>query len=99
MRDRPGWVYILAHPSAGWRGYSKIGSTKDLKARLKTYQQSDPLKRFYYHATVWFSGDRFASERRLRMELKGLKMPDCDWFNIHPTDAKLLLERAKEKHH
>lgn len=39
-----GIVYIVSNPA--FEGYYKIGMTKDLNARMKTYQTSDPFKRF-----------------------------------------------------
>lgn len=43
-KTESGIVYIVSNPA--FDGYLKIGMTKDLNSRMKTYQTCDPLRRF-----------------------------------------------------
>lgn len=43
-KTESGIVYIVSNPA--FEGYLKIGMTKDLNSRMKTYQTCDPLRRF-----------------------------------------------------
>jgi hypothetical protein len=43
-KTESGIVYLVSNPV--FEGYLKIGMTKDLNSRMKTYQTCDPLRRF-----------------------------------------------------
>lgn len=43
-KTESGIVYLVSNPA--FEGYLKIGITKDLISRMKTYQTCDPLRRF-----------------------------------------------------
>ena len=43
-KTESGIVYIVSN--SAFEGYLKIGMTKDLNSRMKTYQTCDPLRRF-----------------------------------------------------
>lgn len=43
-KTESGIVYLVSNPV--FEGYLKIGMTKDLNGRMKTYQTCDPLRRF-----------------------------------------------------
>jgi len=86
---------VISHPK--WPGYCKIGKAHDVKARLRTYQTADPFRQFKLVAAVRFSS-RHAAEGRVMEELAAVRVGRTEWFRLHPTDARLMIDRAKEKH-
>ncbi|MFG1395884.1 GIY-YIG nuclease family protein [Roseixanthobacter pseudopolyaromaticivorans] len=91
-----GWVYILHNPA--WPGHVKVGSASDLKARVSVYQTSSPFRDFALVAAVQVA-DRRAFERALHADMRGHRVGTTEWFQVHPQDAKNILERLQHKEH
>lgn len=89
-----GWVYILHNPA--WPGHVKVGSAKDLKDRVKVYQTSSPFRDFAIVAAVLVS-DRRQFERDFHEAMRGHRVGTTEWFQVHPQDAKNILQHLKKE--
>ena len=81
-------LYVLTNPA--WPKFVKIGHTCNPKARLATYNTSDPRKGFAY-AHVEDVYDRKLAEPLIHEMLASYRHEKTEWFKIHPDDAIRLL--------
>ena len=88
-----GWVYIIANDA--WPGFVKVGCAVDLKDRLKVYQTGSPFRDYHIVAAHQFA-DRRHAERRLRDDMRGHRVGRTEWHQVHPSDARNMLERLKK---
>jgi hypothetical protein len=79
----------VVHPS--WPGYAKIGKARRPAKRLSTYNTGDPLRRYALAWTI-FTANYDQAERVAHKRLAGLRVGWTEWFQIHPEDAREILQ-------
>lgn len=85
-----GCAYIITHPL--YEGWSKIGHTKNVRIRWKSYNIYDPLKRFilYFHLSSDFC-DELESMALDIFRSMGFRQSG-EWVSCSPELAKNILE-------
>jgi hypothetical protein len=88
-----GYVYIITNPA--WLGFSKIGMSKDVLRRLKTYQTYSPNRDYSLHYYRWTPNARKA-EAELFKNISGFSRKG-EWFALNPDDATILLDNLMDR--
>ena len=84
------YVYIISHPK--FKGYYKVGFTKDYKNRLNSYQTSDPDRAYkmeYFYLTPHF--------RETEKYIHNLFDNKFEWIKAPLEDIKKEIENYKDK--
>ena len=81
---RTGYLYIISNNS--WPGWIKIGTTKNLKTRLQTYQTGSPFRDYEVLAhfakqikNEWYEVDLEVAKVRLAEQLDNYFYGECDY--------------------
>ena len=77
---KSGYLYIITNPAH--EGWVKVGVTSDIKSRLRTYQTSDPSRRYKVEYYIHHP-DVYASEKQVKelMEPFALQIKN-EWYEI-----------------
>lgn len=92
--SKEGYVYIISNDN--FSGYYKVGVTNDIKARLRTYQTSSPLRNYkieyYIHHPDCYEAEKKIAEklRYFATEIKN------EWFKCNLEIVKDRLDESLE---
>lgn len=75
------WVYP---------GLLKIGKAKVVQKRMREFNNSCPYRSYRLQFAFRFP-DYDTAERLAHNRLRGVRIENTEWFNIHPLDAKQLV--------
>ena len=93
---KSGYLYIIVNDA--FPNWVKIGTTWDLKNRLKTYQTDDPFRRYKIvyslHHPEFRTAEKKIKEvmRRFSADIRG------EWYNTPLEFAKSRLEESLESY-
>lgn len=89
--EKDGFVYLIENEA--YPEWVKCGMTTDLKSRLDSYNQYDPLKRFKIVSSKEVA-DRRKAESWLIHEMKMKSdLVNGEWFRVNKDVAQTLFER------
>lgn len=90
-----GYLYIITNRA--WPGYIKVGVTKDLKNRLKTYQTGSPHRDYVLRYSLYHP-DYLIAEKRIKDTMKPFaKSIKNEWYEVDYQVAKVrLLEQLED---
>jgi len=92
MKDLSGYVYIISNNA--FKGYYKIGITKDIKKRLRTYQTSSPHRNYKVEHYI-FHEDCKAAEKQIHEAMHYFALSKRnEWFEIDLSIAKVRLDET-----
>lgn len=74
----------------------KLGSALSLRPRLRQYQTGSPFRDYQIVAAARFADCR-AAEAILRDQLRGHRVGDHEWLQLHPADARNHLKRLAKQ--
>lgn len=90
-----GWLYVITNPS--WPDWVKIGVTRDLSARLSTYNTGSPYPEVDYRffSYIFHENARFI-EKEIHTSLSDLtgNSHSNEWYRMKPDDAYSMVVRA-----
>ena len=87
-----GYIYIISNPAH--KGWLKIGVTNDIKARLHTYQTSDPNRAYKVEYYI-LHPDCYGAEKKIKEMMKYFaKTQKNEWFSCDLEIAKVRLDET-----
>jgi len=93
-RDKEGYVYIVSN--SNFPGWVKIGVTEDIKARLRTYQTSSPLRNYRIEYYIHHP-DCYDAEKKIAEKLKYFATAiKNEWFMCNLEIVKGKLDESLE---
>jgi len=88
-----GWLYVITNPS--WTNWVKIGITRDLTARLSTYNTGSPYDSVNYEYFDYiFDENARDIEQKIHKKLSYLreKTHSNEWYKLLPEDALEIIQ-------
>ena len=87
-----GYLYIITNNA--WPGYIKVGVTKNLKSRLKSYQTCSPYRDYVLRYSLYHP-DYLVAERRIKDTMRPFaKSIKNEWFEV---DYQVAVTRLTEQ--
>ena len=86
VQQNCGFVYVISNPA--FPGMFKVGMTKDINGRLRTYQTADPYRRFRVEHYI-FVQNRREIEKQILEDMK-LNLVQGEW--VRAASAKEVFE-------
>jgi len=85
----PGYLYIINNNS--WPGWIKIGTTKNLKTRLQTYQTGSPFRDYEILYSIKHP-DYLKAEKNIKIQMaRFAKQIKNEWYEVDLEVAKVRL--------
>lgn len=85
----PGWLYIIVNKS--WPGWIKIGTTRNLRTRLQTYQTSSPFRDYEVIYSIKHP-EYLQAERNIKLQMERFaKQIKNEWYEVDLEVAKVRL--------
>jgi predicted GIY-YIG superfamily endonuclease len=92
--SKEGYVYIISNNN--FPGYYKVGVTNDIKARLRTYQTSSPLRNYKIEYFIHHP-DCYKAEKKIAEKLKYFAAEiKNEWFRCDLEIVKGRLDESLE---
>jgi len=88
-RPVPGYIYVIKSGN-----YCKIGRTKDMKQRMKTFEKSIPGG--FHLVCDWYSDDTMQEEAEMHSIFATLRV-NGEWFNLQDNNIRWLQDLAASK--
>lgn len=93
-RQKDGYVYIISN--SNFPNYYKVGVTKDIESRLRTYQTSSPHRDYKVEHYIYHP-DCYSAEVKIREKMKYFATDiKNEWFRVDLTFAKQRLDETLE---
>ncbi len=84
-----GYLYIITNKS--WPGWIKIGTTRNLKTRLQTYQTSSPFRNYEVMYSIQHP-EYLQAEQNIKLQMKRFaKRIKNEWYEVDIEVAKVRL--------
>lgn len=84
-----GYLYIITNKS--WPGWIKIGTTRNLKTRLQTYQTSSPFRNYEVMYSIKHP-EYLQAERNIKLQMtRFAKRIKNEWYEVDIEVAKVRL--------
>ena len=84
-----GYLYIITNKS--WPGWIKIGTTRNLKTRLQTYQTSSPFRNYEVIYSINHP-EYLQAERNIKLQMtRFAKRIKNEWYEVDIDVAKVRL--------
>jgi sulfatase maturation enzyme AslB (radical SAM superfamily) len=84
-----GYLYIITNKS--WPGWIKIGTTRNLKTRLQTYQTSSPFRNYEVMYSIKHP-EYLQAEQNIKLQMKRFaKRIKNEWYEVDIEVAKVRL--------
>ena len=84
-----GYLYIITNKS--WPGWMKIGTTRNLKTRLQTYQTSSPFRNYEVMYSIKHP-EYLQAEQNIKLQMKRFaKRIKNEWYEVDIEVAKVRL--------
>jgi hypothetical protein len=88
---KEGFLYLISNDA--FPGYVKVGITEDISSRLRTYQTSDPRRKYKVESYI-FHPDVRAAEKQIKELMKPFaKRVRNEWYEI---DLHMAVPRLQE---
>ena len=85
----PGYLYIISNKS--WPGWIKVGSTKNLKTRLQTYQTGSPFRDYEILYSIKHP-NYLKTEKNIKIQMAHFaKQIKNEWYEVDIDIAKVRL--------
>ena len=92
----PGYLYIITNKS--WPGWIKIGSTRNLKTRLQTYQTGSPFRDYEVLYSIKHP-EYLKAEQNIKLQmLKFAKQIKNEWYEVDLEVAKVRLSEQLDNY-
>jgi len=87
----PGYIYVITNDA--FEGYVKIGVTKNIKNRLRSYQTSSPHRNYKVEHYIFHEDCYFAEQEIHEMMNYFALDKKNEWFKI---DLQMAIDRVNE---
>lgn len=91
-RQKDGYVYIISN--SNFPNYYKIGVTKDIESRLRTYQTSSPFRDYKIEYYIYHT-ECYLAESKIREKMYYFATDiKNEWFKVDLNIAKNRLDET-----
>ena len=92
----PGWLYIIINKS--WPGWLKVGTTRNLKTRLQTYQTSSPFRDYEIIYSIKHPQYLQAEQNIKKQMAYFAKRIKNEWYEVDLQVAKVRLSEQLDNY-